>query len=1013
VEDRRAQPAALENAPQPSPALAECLEQLAARRSRSRPLATYRLQLNARFGCEQARLLVPYLEALGVSDCYTSPILESRRGSPHGYDIIDHNQIDAEIGGEAGFRALSQELRARGMGLLLDVVPNHMGVGQGTNRWWQDVLEHGRASEFADYFDIDWEPLKPELRGKILLPVLGDQYGAELEQGRIQVGFEAGRFQVRYFDKRMRVDPQTLPVLFEGPRPAQGGDGAGASLPSQLRDLLAELARLPHRDRNDPEALAQRRREAPRLAERLAALAETPAVREAMEHALAAVNGRAGEPHSFDALHHLLEAQAWRLADWRVSAEEINYRRFFDVNDLVGLRMEHPQVFADTHRLIRRLLAESSVTGLRVDHPDGLLNPLQYFTRLQMLYAASQCLGAEPQGEVAENGIERAVQEAFARHPELPQRRLLHLVVEKILEPGEDLPAEWPVEGTVGYDFTNQVNGIFVERTNQRPFTNLYHRMVEGLSADVETLIYDSKKLIMETSLSSEVTVLSHLLDELSNRDRRARDFTRKALTDAIRETIACFPVYRTYIDERGNVGEHDRAHIQLAIARAKRRNESRAHAIFDWLRDILLLQSSGGSLETYRRQLYFTLKFQQLTGPVMAKGLEDTACYVYNRFLPSNEVGGSPRLFGTAVSEFHQANQQRAARWPYSMLATSTHDTKRSEDVRARLDVLSEMPKTWSAQVTRWRRLNRVRKLILGDGRAVPDANEEYLLYQSLVGIWPWRHDEQSLAETTRRLQDYMTKAVHEAKRNLSWVNPNPEYVEALRAFIERMLSPTARGKPNPMLEEVAAFVQRIALFGALNSIAQVLLKAASPGVPDFYQGSELWNLHLVDPDNRCPVDFERHQHFLAEMEQRARDLPWPELCSELLRDYADGRVKLWTTLRALRLRRERAEVFREGSYVPLEARGGKQQHICAFARRQGTETVIVAVPRLTYTLMKGEPRPPLGAVWDETAVPLPEGAAGRYRNVFTGEEIAATDGALLGREIFACFPLALLAQL
>ncbi len=558
--------------------------------------------------------------------------------------------------------------------------------------------------------------------------------------------------------------------------------------------------------------------------------------------------------------------------------------------------MEDPQVFAATGALIRRLLAAGTVSGLRIDHPDGLLNPPQYFARLQMLYAASQCYGGEPKQPRAENGIELELQSAFGQQDAAGERAPLYVVVEKILEPGEDLPGDWPVDGTVGYDFANLVNGIFIDTRNRKSFTNLYQRFL-GQWMDVETIIYQSKKLIMHTALSSEVNVLSHMLDEISSMNRRARDFTRSVLRDAIRETIACFPVYRTYLDERGNISERDRGYINEAIARAKRRNSSMPGTVFEFLRDILLLRGGDGgdgAIYGYRKQLYFALKFQQLTGPVMAKGMEDTACYVYNRFVSVNEVGGSPKEFGVELDEFHRGNLQRQQQWRYSMLATSTHDTKRSEDVRMRLDVLSEMPRLWAAQVLRWRRSNRGKKRTLSDGRTVPDANEEYLLYQTLVGAWPlpaaqpagfagdrpqgWpkarematcepRHlgARQAAAEDyLARIQAYMTKAVNEAKVNMSWINPNQEYTEALHNFIARILTPGSENRPNRFLRQIEEFVPRIALFGAINSISQTLIKLTSPGVPDIYQGQELFDFSLVDPDNRRPVDFELRRRYL-----------------------------------------------------------------------------------------------------------------------------------------------------
>ncbi|HEX8926043.1 MAG TPA: malto-oligosyltrehalose synthase, partial [Terriglobales bacterium] len=606
----------------PATELSTCLDRLVQGREQQRPGSTYRLQFNQNFRFIDALRLVPYLKALGVTTCYSSPILRARAGSAHGYDITSHDELNPEIGTEDELHDLVAALHANGMTFMLDVVPNHMGVGYGTNLWWSDVLQNGHASKFANFFDIDWNPLKPELRNKVLLPVLGNQYGQELENGQLKLTYENGEFRLAYYDRLFPIDPQTIPLIFHNlPALAQSTTNEAR----ELKSLLVTFAELPPHDTAEADRAARRQREYPLLRQRLADLVErVPELQQIVNSALEKINGRVGEPQSFDLLHTLLEAQAYRLAHWRVSAEEINYRRFFDINDLVGLRMEDPQVFAATQTLIRRLLADGSVSALRIDHPDGLFNPPQYFTRLQMLYAASQCCGAVPEGALAENGIELELQTQFGQRDWNKQNAPLCVLVEKILEPGERLPNEWPVDGTVGYDFTNLITGLFIDSRSRRAFNSLYARFAPDMP-DVETLVYNSKKLIMEAALSSEVNVLSHMLDEISSTDRRARDFTRKALRDAIRETIASFPVYRTYIDERGNITERDRRYIEQAINRAKRRNGTTPPEVFEFLCDNLLLRAGdvGQQVHGYRKQLYFTLKFQQLSGPVMAKGLE------------------------------------------------------------------------------------------------------------------------------------------------------------------------------------------------------------------------------------------------------------------------------------------------------------------------------------------------------------------------------------------------------
>ena len=980
---------------------------MAAQDYHARPISTYRLQFNAGFRFEDARRLAGYLHALGISHVYSSPVLQARAGSHHGYDITDHNQLNPEIGNYEDLKAMVAEMKNYGMGLVVDFVPNHMGTGLGSNPWWQDVLANGRASEFAEFFDLDWYPLKPELRDKLLLPILSDQYGAELEAGRIRLLFRDDGFWIEYFDNRLPLDLQTVPMIFEACAPE-----LQAPEFDELRRLLGELGSLPSHSVTDMEKVLQRRRAVAPLSAALHTLIRNnPRMRELVEKAVAACNGRPGELRSFDSLHRLLEAQVYRLANWRVSGEEINYRRFFDINDLIGLRMENPRVFAATHQLLRRLLAEDMVQGVRIDHCDGLLNPRQYLVRLQMLYAASRCSGAEPRPPLAENGVESEMQEAFGQRDWSNHRPPFYVVVEKILSPGEELPSEWLVDGTSGYEFGVLVNGLFVDRHNERLFTNLYHRFI-GASPDVDLLIYNCKKLIMHSSLPGEVNVLAHILDEISINDRYARDFTRKSLRDVVREAIACFPVYRTYIDERGQITERDRAYINEAIVRAKRRNPDKAPAIFDFLRDILLLKrrETEEESELYRHKLYFALKFQQLTAPVMAKGLEDTAFYVYNRFVAVNEVGGSPKQFGVAVDEFHRENRKRGEQWPFSILATSTHDTKRSEDVRSRLDVLSEVPKAWSAQVFRWRRANRAKKRLLSDGRYVPDLNEEYLLYQTLAGTWPF--DSVVGKEYVERIKQYMTKAVHEAKVNLSWISTDPAYVEALQHFVERILAPRTRSRPNSFLAQLQAFMPAVMFFGGINSLAQRLLMITSPGNADIYQGMELWDLSLVDPDNRRSVDYALRQRLLSDLDRRAEGGNLPGLCEDLLGNFQDGRIKMWTTMQALRLRRERRELFHAGSYTPLAPTGARREHLVAFAREHQGHAVIVAVPRLSLTLAGGALRAPLGELWDNTELPMPAAAGGSVDNVFTGETLnLSPNRTLLCREIFAHFPLALLA--
>jgi (1->4)-alpha-D-glucan 1-alpha-D-glucosylmutase len=974
----------------------DCIEQTPRMEARA-PLSTYRLQLHAGFTFADAEAVLPYLRALGIGDCYASPVFEARPGSMHGYDVTRHDRLNPELGGEEGFARLTARLRELGMGLLLDIVPNHMGVGN-DSQWWQDVLENGRASQYASYFDIDWNPLNPDMKDKLLLPILGSQYGEELEAKRIQVVLVDGGLMVQYFDHLVPIAPRTIPLIF----PDAEWDELG--VPQFFRDILRDTAHIPPHDTTDTNLVVQRRQQMAELKPRLREALLAPEMQSALEKALERINGVAGDPRSFDRLHELLEQQPYRLAYWRVSSEEINYRRFFDINDLVALRMENAEVFAATHGLIRGLLARGDATGLRIDHADGMFNPRQYLIRLQLLYVAARCCGEAPQGSTGVNGIENEVRDAMRGCDWSTTQGPLYVVVEKILEPRESLPREWPVRGTSGYDFVYQGNQIFVYRENEGRFTEFYVRLT-GETKDPETIIYESKLSVMRNALSSETYVLTNLLSRLASANRQVRDFTDDLLETAIRETIACFPVYRTYIDDRGQYTERDRAFIRLAVARAKRRNREADESVFDFLERTLLLHGRIGE-EIDAGELYFALKFQQLTGPVMAKGVEDTAFYVYNRFLASNDVGSSMEAFGIELDDFHDANRARLQVAPDAMLATSTHDTKRSEDVRNRLDVLSEMTYVWPSYVRRWVRLNARHKRTLSDGRVAPSLNEEYFIYQTLAGAWPWRmRGTDGREEFLQRMQQYMTKALSEAKVNLSWTNPNPAYVDAVHGFLRAILMPDARKREPRFVETMDEILPALRIFGAVNSLAQVVLKVASPGVPDFYQGTEMWDLSLVDPDNRRPVDYEGRRQALAWLQEQATSLGELAVCHDVLERLEDGRVKLWTIHRALQLRNRMADTFRRGEYVPVTATNGLGEHVLGFTRGG---RVLVVVPRFAYTLMGGKARLPLNGAWGRGDLLVPEMAGVALENVFTGEVVRVeADGRLPLRAVFGEFPV------
>ncbi len=991
------------------------------------PVSTYRVQMHKGFNFADAQGILPYLKHLGVGDFYSSPIFESRPGSMHGYDVTRQDRINPELGGADGFSTFSSALGNNGMGLLLDIVPNHMGIGDDAI-WWQDVLENGHASPFAEFFDIDWNPLKPEMKDKLLLPILGSQYGEELESKHIQVVLEDGKLYIKYFDHRMPASPRSIPMIFfdhpVGVTPTP--EEAEGVVPPALYEVLRDLSAIPAHESSDPDLKRQRTDELNRLKPALKQLLTSADVRPYVERALDRLNGKEGDPKSFDHLHRVLDAQPYRLAFWRTSAEEINYRRFFDVNDLVGLRMENPEVFAQTHCLVRQLLATHQVTGLRIDHCDGMFNPRQYLIRLQLLYLASQCNGPRAQGDTAANGIERDVLDRVRGYDWAASQGPLYVVVEKILEPREYMPREWPVRGTSGYDFVYFGNSIFIRHENEKQFDALYTQIL-GYPSNPDDIIYRSKLQVMQNSLASEVHVLGNLLSQIAAADRHARDFTSNILDIVLRETIACFPVYRTYIDDRGQYPQRDIGFIEAAIATAKRRNPDVDDSAFNFLRDMLLLKRhdhENSEDSSHRpadpKQLYFALKFQQLTGPVMAKGVEDTTFYVYNRFISSNEVGGSAKNFGIDLDLLHASNQERLENSPDSMLTTSTHDTKRSEDVRNRLNVLSEMPGPWASTVRRWRRANTKFARTLADGRTAPDPNEEYLLYQTIVGAWPWElggpEEQKNFIE---RIQQYATKALSEAKVNLSWLNPNQEYVDAVHAFIAGILTPDKRGNDTVFLATLKKLMPQLQLFGGLNSLAQVVLKVVSPGVPDFYQGTDLWDLSLVDPDNRRPVDYQLRENLLAGMRSQAEQNGAAAVAAEIVRDFTDGRIKLWTTARSLDLRQAQHALFRRGAYLPLRLEGKLDQHLIAFARHQSEtgdaqtgEAVIAVLPRFAYTLMGGRAELPLGTAWGDAALQLPQELHGTFRNVFTDEMVDASAGSLSLAATFATYPVALLTR-
>ncbi|MCW5631772.1 MAG: malto-oligosyltrehalose synthase [Rubrivivax sp.] len=923
------------------------------------PRATYRVQLHAGFGFAEALALVPYWSALGISHLYCSPLLRARPGSQHGYDVVEHRQLNPELGTREDFDRLVAALHAEGMGLVVDIVPNHMGVLGGDNAWWLDVLENGPASAYAEHFDIDWAAADRALAGKVLLPILGDQYGVVLERGELQLAFDAGRgyFTIDYHEHRLPLDPAGYGALLR--RVLREG-GLGAGLAPAVEALATAFDGLPPRDTTDPAARHRRQRAKTVLKARLAGLArEAPALTEALQALARRLNGRVGRPASFDPLHALIDAQPYRLAHWRVAGDEINYRRFFDVNELAALRMERPEVFEATHALVLELAAAGAIDGLRIDHPDGLADPAAYFERLQRRYAEPARLSPSPR---AEAGGER---------PALP----LYVVVEKIVAAHEQLPREWAVHGTTGYRFANVVNALLVDAGAKARLDRTWRLFVREEAEDFDTLAWHCRVLVMEGALSGELTVLATALLRLARADRRTRDFTLNSLRQALAEVVAAFPVYRTYVgsDVDAAPSVQDRRFIDWAVGLARRRHVVADASIFDFIRRVLLARHGGaagmpsGRVAACRA---FAQRLQQYTAPVAAKGIEDTALYRHHRLVSLNDVGGDPEMFGFSVPAFHGASRDRDLNWPHTMLATSTHDAKRSEDLRARLDVISEMPAAWRLATRRWSRLNRrLRRTV--DGEPAPTRSDEYLLYQLLVGSLPaGALDEAGLAAWAQRVEASMLKAARESKRITSWMRPHEAYEAALTAFVRALLGRLA---PNPFLDDLRANAEVLAWFGALNGLTVALLRCLSPGVPDLYQGHELIELSMADPDNRRAVDFERRRRVLAELQGIAARPERAAALRELLRHATDGRAKFWVTWRALDLKRRHEVMLRRARYVPLEVHGERAAHVVAFARCTNNAWLVVVATRLAATLHGHAGELPRAEHWGDTAIVWP----------------------------------------
>jgi (1->4)-alpha-D-glucan 1-alpha-D-glucosylmutase len=921
------------------------------------PRATYRVQLHAGFDFDAATAIVPYLAALGISHLYTSPITMARPGSEHGYDVVDHTRLNPELGGEAGLERLCTALHGAGMGLLVDFVPNHMGVGGAHNPAWLDVLEWGQESGHADWMDIDWHPVEETLAGKLLVPFLGAPYGEVLESGELALRFDPGSgcFAAWYHEHCFPICPRSYHAILQH---------APAALPESVTAMAAQLRRAAAQEGGSI---------AMKLKAELKALAASPAGRAPLEAAAEAFAGRAGDPPGFQALHDLLEQQAYRLSYWRVAADEINYRRFFDINDLAGLRVEDPRVFDRLHPLLFDLIHTGKVSGVRLDHVDGLYDPAGYCRQLQA--EAGRCLGADT-GE-----------------------RPLYLLVEKILAPFERVPASWPVHGTTGYDFMAQATGLLIAPDSEQRMTRIYRRFVPD-ARDFETEVERAKPQILRNNLSSEFTVLARRLTRLAKRHRRTRDFTYHAIREALTDIVARFPVYRTYIAE-GVASETDERYISWATRRAIKAPGLVDDTVYEFIRQVLLARGRPDDADAQAADEIreIACKFQQLTGPVTAKSVEDTAFYRYTRFIALNEVGSEPSRWGVSVAAFHHEAAGRSEETPGAMLATATHDHKRGEDLRARLAVLSELPDEWAQALRRFARLNRSRRRLVADA-PVPSRSAEYLYYQAVAGAWPMRlpaDDPAQMADFAARIEAYMIKAAREAKLETHWARPDEAYEAGLADFVRETLDPR---RSKAFLRELTRLVERIAPPGAINGLAQAVLKYTTPGVPDLYQGTEYWDLSLVDPDNRLPVDYAVRRAVLDEIGGLSDLRP-------LLENWRDGRLKLALVAALLGARRRRPSLFAEGSYEPVEATGPAADRLLAFVRRRGEQALLVVVPRLVAEAVREPARLELdGDAWADTVLaPEVRGFAGA-RHLFTG--VAVPD--LRPGPLLASFPVCVL---
>ncbi|MEB3358344.1 MAG: malto-oligosyltrehalose synthase [Synechococcales bacterium] len=936
------------------------------------PVATYRIQFNSDFRFADAEAIAPYLQLLGVSTLYASPIFRARGGSSHGYDVVDPRRISAELGDRPALESLVNTLHDHQITWLQDIVPNHMAYDS-TNPFLMDVMEYGPNSEYYNFFDIQWEHPYSDIEGKVLAPLLGDFYGKCLERGEIQIDYGESGLHVNYYSLKfpLRIESYSQLITHDLGRLRRH---LGREHPDFIKLMgILYLLKSAIADTSD----RQYRDQVAFVKGLLWELYQSnPDIKDFIDHNIeifnGVKNGAKTDPDEsdtsgtarFDLLHGMLSDQYFRLSFWKVGAEELNYRRFFTVNELICVSVDDPKVFEITHSLIKDLVDEEVFDGVRIDHIDGLYHPKRYLERLR------KHLGS------------------------------VYITVEKILEPGETLPEDWPVQGTSGYEFLNHMNGLFCQSSNEAAFTRIYYQFTE-MDESYHELEVACKRLIADKNLAGDVENLANLLKQIASRHRYASDFTLSGLRRAIVEVLVMFPVYRTYITTDG-INERNRTYVQRVIQAAKRHAPDYVNEI-DFIGRLFLLEYDDYLSEDEKAQwIHFVMLMQQFSGPLMAKGVEDTLLYIYHRLLSLNEVGGSPQRFGVTLSDFHGFNQQQVTSWPHSMNASSTHDTKRSEDVRARLNVLSEIPDEWEAMVKGWQQMNQSYKRQEGD-RTIPDANDEYFLYQTLVGAFPF--EPVDLANFTDRIRQYVIKAVREAKVHTAWLRPDTDYEEGFVEFVDAILAPR---EDNEFLAQLQSFQSRIAFYGMVNGLSQVLLKMTAPGVPDLYQGTEMWDFSLVDPDNRRPVDYDHRLHELQELNKWAdRDLP--ALLDNLCSYPTDGRIKLYLTARVLAARAAYPEIFQDGDYTPVRVTGTHADRVVAFVREAGDRRALTVVPRFLTDLVKPGTLPLGKDLWDDTALELTGLSPTEWTNLLTQEAIAPQPSLPVGI-VLSQFPVALL---